>query len=127
GTIKHSRMTGTVSGNYAAAGIARSNRGTIRHCRTDVAVDADHNAGGIASSNQGLIEHVTAGGTVKAHTAMGGGIAAKNLETGTISKSVSYADVYESYSFPEHTDLIVGLNEGTINKTFSFGQMLTGY
>lgn len=127
GTIKHSRMTGTVSGHYGAGGIAGSNSGTIRHCSADVYVDGSYNAGAIVSSNSGVIEHVVAEGIVDVNVAVGGGIAGFNSATGLISKSVSFADVYYGQQFPEESGLIVGVNEGTVSKTYSYGQLLPGW
>ncbi len=96
GTITHSHVHGTVSGNNDTGGLVARNRGSgeIHHSSGDVHLNAFNNrAGGLVARNEGEIHHSWTSGVMESTNEDLGGLVGLNAEEATISSSSSTASV----------------------------------
>jgi len=116
GTINESFSTGSVNGNNRVGGLVGNNSGTINESFSTASAGASNfDAGGLVGENQGTVKKSYATGSVGNPDFGSGGLVGFN-NGGTVDES--YATGSVSGGFQLQVGGLVGLNEGTINKSY---------
>lgn len=123
GIISNVNISGTVQGTEAAGSAAGVNEGTVTTVdAANLTLSSPGSLGGIAGVNSGAIRTSSFGGSFSGSVKTVGGITGQNAPGGTISDSMSYADIH-AQADEAVAGGIAGYNSGIIDNSYSSGRI----